>query len=100
MLLNLISFKFHFFNASQAKQCLNLLVTFLNISKLCKLLIVIIIVSKSLSETTVCQQMFIVKTLIIYNMDHRPIYMKQKKGARELAARETERECVREREDS
>jgi hypothetical protein len=100
MLSYLISFKFPVFNPRQAKQCLNLFLTFLNISNLCKLLIVIIIVSKSLSETTVCQQMFIVKTLITNNMDHHPIYMKRKEGARELAARETERECVREREDS
>ncbi len=42
--------------------------------------------------------MFIVETLIISNTDNRPIYMEQKEGARELAARETERErvCARE----
>jgi hypothetical protein len=39
---------------------------------------------------------FIVKTLKINNTDNRPIYMKWKEGARELAARETERECGRE----
>jgi hypothetical protein len=41
--------------------------------------------------------MFIVQTLIISNSDNRPIYMEQKEGARELAARdrERERECER-----
>jgi hypothetical protein len=61
-----------------------------------------IIVSQSLSETTVCPQTFIVKTLIISNTDIRPIYCKQKEGARGLAAGETEREsvCVRETKSS
>ncbi len=41
----------------------------------------IIIVSKSLSETTMCPQTFIVKILIIENMHSRHIYMKRKEGA-------------------
>jgi hypothetical protein len=49
----------------------------------------------------VCPQTFIVQTLIISNSDNHPIYMERKEGARELAARETDREresvCVRER---
>jgi hypothetical protein len=46
----------------------------------------------------VCPQMFIVKTFIINCMNNHPIYMKRKEGARELAARETERRvCERER---
>jgi hypothetical protein len=56
-----------------------------------------LIVSKSLSETTMCPQTFIVKTLIIENMDSRHIYMKWKEGAREQDAGETERERVCER---
>ncbi len=45
-------------------------------------------------------QTFIVKMLIISNTDNRPIYIKQKEGARRLAAGETEREsvCVRDGE--
>ncbi len=44
--------------------------------------------------------MFIVKMLIISNTDNRLIYIKQKEGARRLAAGETEREsvCVRDGE--
>jgi hypothetical protein len=38
--------------------------------------------------------MFIVKMLIISNTDDPPIYINRKEGARGLAARETERECV------
>jgi hypothetical protein len=47
-----------------------------------------------------CTQTFIVKTLIIRNIHSCHIYMKQKEGEREQDAGETERECVREREDS
>jgi hypothetical protein len=56
------------------------------------------IVSNLPSETAMCLQTFIVKTLIIKNMNSRHIYMKQKKGVREQDAGETERErvCVRE----
>ncbi len=45
-----------------------------------------------------CPQTFIVKTLIIENMDSRHIYMKWKEGAREQDAGETqrERECAKE----
>jgi hypothetical protein len=39
------------------------------------------IVSKSLSETTMFPQMFIVKTLLIENMHSHHIYMKWKEGA-------------------
>jgi hypothetical protein len=39
-------------------------------------------------------QTFIVKMLMISNMDNRPIYIKQKEGAKKLAAGETERESV------
>jgi hypothetical protein len=39
--------------------------------------------------------MFIVKALIFQNTDNHLIYVKQKEGARELAARETERERER-----
>jgi len=42
-----------------------------------------------------CAQMFIVKMLIISNMDDHPIYIKGKEGARGLAARETETERER-----
>ncbi len=45
-----------------------------------------------------CPQMFIVRILIITNTDNRPIYIKRKEGARGLAARETERESVCERQ--
>ncbi len=41
-------------------------------------------------------QTFIVKMLIISNMDNRPIYIKWKEGAKKLAAGETERERERE----
>jgi hypothetical protein len=41
--------------------------------------------------------MFIVKTLIIRNMNSHHIYMKQKEGAREQDTGETERERVQER---
>ncbi len=47
-----------------------------------------------------CLQTFIVKTLIIRNMNSRHIYMKQKEGAREQDTGETVKESVREREDS
>jgi hypothetical protein len=50
--------------------------------------------SKSLSETTMCPQMFIVKILIIANMSSHHIYMKQKEGAREQDTGETEKESV------
>ncbi len=43
-------------------------------------------------------QRFIVKMLIISNIDDFPIYIKGKEGTRGLAARETERERERERE--
>jgi hypothetical protein len=46
-----------------------------------------------------CLQMFIVKTLIIGNMNSHHIYMKQKEGAREQDAGEMEKGSVRERED-
>ena len=39
-------------------------------------------------------QTFIVEMLIISYMEDCPIYIKRKEGARRLAARETERECV------
>jgi hypothetical protein len=55
-----------------------------------------IIVSNLLSEAKMCLQVFIVKTLIIRNMNSHHIYMKWKEGAREQDAGETER--VRERE--
>jgi hypothetical protein len=55
-------------------------------------------VCQSLSETTVCTQTFIVKTLIISNTDNCPIYIKRKEGERGLAAGETERVCERHRE--
>jgi hypothetical protein len=57
------------------------------------------IVSNLLSETTMCLQTFIVKTLIIGNMNSCYIYMKRKEGAREQDAGETEKESVRESED-
>ncbi len=44
----------------------------------------------------ICPQMFIVKTLIIRNMNSRHIYMKYKEGAREQDAGDHERECERE----
>ncbi len=53
-----------------------------------------IIVSKSLSETTDCLQTFIVKMLIIENMNSHHIYIKWKEGASEQVRGETERECV------
>ena len=53
-----------------------------------------LIVSNLPSETTVCPQMFIVRTLIIQNMNSRHIYMKRKDGAEEQDAGETEREYV------
>jgi len=53
-----------------------------------------LIVSNLLSETTVCPQMFIVKTLIIQNMNSRHIYMKWKEGAREQDTGETEKESA------
>jgi hypothetical protein len=59
-----------------------------------------LIVSKSLSETTMCPHTFIVKTLIIENMDSRHIYMKWKEGVREQDAGEIGRESVGEREDN
>ncbi len=43
-------------------------------------------------------EMFIVKMLMISYTENRPIYIKQKEGARRLAVGETERECVRDRE--
>jgi hypothetical protein len=43
-------------------------------------------------------QMFIVKMFMISNMDNRPIYIKRKEGGKKLAAKETERECVRDGE--
>ncbi len=52
------------------------------------------IVSNLISETTMCLQMFIVKTLIIKNMNSHHIDKKQKEGAREHDSRETERERV------
>jgi hypothetical protein len=53
------------------------------------------IVSNLISEM-MCLQMFIVKTLIIINMNSHHIYMKQKEGAREHNRGETEIERVRE----
>jgi hypothetical protein len=50
--------------------------------------------SKSLSETTICPQTFIVKTLIIANMNSHHIYMKQKEGAREHDTGETVKESA------
>jgi hypothetical protein len=47
-----------------------------------------------------CSQTFIVKTLIIRNMNSHHIYMKQKERAREQDSGETERESVREWVDS
>jgi len=47
------------------------------------------IVSKSLSETTMFPQMFIVKTLLIENMHSHHIYMKWKEGASVQDSRET-----------
>jgi len=47
------------------------------------------IVSKSLSETTMFLQMFIVKTLLIENMHSHHIYMKWKEGASVQDSRET-----------
>jgi len=44
-----------------------------------------------------CQQMFIVKTLIIENMHSHHIYMKWKEGVSVQDSRETERERERER---
>ena len=41
-----------------------------------------------------CLQTFIVKALIIRNMNSRHIYMKRKEGAEEQDAGETEREYV------
>ncbi len=52
----------------------------------------IIIVSKSLSETRMCPQMFIVKILIIKNMHSYHICMKRKEGARVQDSGETQRE--------
>jgi len=49
-----------------------------------------LIVSNLPSETTVCPQMFIVRTLIIQNMNRHHIYMKWKEGAREQDTGETE----------
>ncbi len=43
-------------------------------------------------------QTFIVKMFIIYNTDNLPIYIKWKEGGKRLAAGETERECVCERQ--
>jgi hypothetical protein len=57
-------------------------------------LVVIVIVSKSPSETTDCPQTFIVKTLIIKNTHSRHIYMKRKEGASVQISGETERESV------
>ena len=48
--------------------------------------------SKSLSETMMCLQKFIVKILIIKNMHGRHICMKRKEGASEQDSGETERE--------
>ncbi len=45
-----------------------------------------------------CLQTFIVKMLLISNTDDRPIYINWKEGARGLAAKETEREYVCERQ--
>ncbi len=42
-------------------------------------------------------QTFIVKMLIICNMDNRPIYIKQKEGGKRLAVGETESVCERQR---
>ncbi len=53
-----------------------------------------IIVSKSLSETTMCPQTFIVKTLIIRNINSHHICMKRKEGASEQDSGETERKRV------
>jgi hypothetical protein len=39
-------------------------------------------------------EMFIVKMLMISYTENHPIYIKWKEGARRLAVRETERECV------
>ncbi len=52
------------------------------------------IVSKSLSETMMCPELFIVKILIIRNMNSRHINMKQKEGASVQDSGETERESV------
>jgi hypothetical protein len=54
------------------------------------------IVSKSLSETMDCPQMFIVKIWIIHNTHGHHIYMKRKEGARVQDSGETERERERE----
>ena len=48
------------------------------------------IVSNLLNETMMCPHMFIVKTLIIRNMNSHHIYMKWKEGAREQDTGETE----------
>ncbi len=42
-------------------------------------------------------QTFIVKSVMISNTDNHPIYIKTEKRGKGLAARETERECVRDR---
>jgi hypothetical protein len=47
-----------------------------------------------------CPQTFIVEIFKIGNMNSRHIYMKWKEGGREQDAGETEKESVREREDS
>ncbi len=54
------------------------------------------IVSKSLSQTTMCPQTFIVKISIIKNMHSHYVYMKQKEGASVQDNGETERERERE----
>jgi hypothetical protein len=53
------------------------------------------VVSKFLSETTMCPQTFIAKILIIENMHSHHIYMKQKEGASGQDSGERERERVR-----
>ncbi len=55
-----------------------------------------IIVRKSLSETTMCPQTFIVKTLIIKNMHSHHIYMKWKEGVSVQDSGEIERKRERE----
>ena len=47
--------------------------------------------SKSLSQTMMCPQTFIVKILIIENIHSHHIYMKQKEGASVQVSGETER---------
>jgi hypothetical protein len=72
---------------------ITLCVIMLSVVKLCDIMhSVIIIVSKSPSETMDCPQTFIVKIIIIQNVHSCHIYMKWKEGASGQVSGETERE--------